>query len=179
MFFLSRWELFCRQLQISCHLNLFLVQFSGAVPIQDARKLLRRNVEALVASRGGRAELARSMGIKPSSVTKWLKGDSDPYLDKVGRIAAHFGVAVSDLFRTDPPRHPRAEPVSPAADEERSGHVKVARLVEEEGYLRREIARRLEQIEQDLFDIRVDLESDGRMGSAATRRRQSLRKTGS
>lgn len=65
---------------------------------QSASDLLRQNIKARVANRGGQAALARAMKVSESTVSTWLSGRNDIELSRLGDIATFFGVAVSELF---------------------------------------------------------------------------------
>ena len=43
-------------------------------------------------------QLARLVGVAPSSITEWLKGRGIPNADKITKLAEVLGVAVSDLI---------------------------------------------------------------------------------
>lgn len=64
----------------------------------DVREALRLNIVALVGRERHRSEFARKVGTTPQNVSHWCAGDTVPSLEKMGEIAAAYGLPIGALF---------------------------------------------------------------------------------
>lgn len=55
--------------------------------------------ELLKSSGGSQTEMAHALGVKPSTVSKWVSGKNSPPTKKLQEIAEYFGVEPLFLFR--------------------------------------------------------------------------------
>jgi transcriptional regulator with XRE-family HTH domain len=91
-----------------------VVTMAKRSPAVDA---IRERVKAKLAKEGHGARVAfgKKIGMKPSSVTAFLSGESNPTIDKIDAIARYLSCSVSDLFsaQSDNTPHHGASPVTP------------------------------------------------------------------
>jgi transcriptional regulator with XRE-family HTH domain len=91
-----------------------VVTMAKRSPAVDA---IRQRVKAKLATEGHGARVAfgKKIGMKPSSVTAFLSGESNPTIDKIDAIARYLSCSVSDLFSTQSTNTPHdlTSPVAP------------------------------------------------------------------
>lgn len=64
-------------------------------------KVFIKNVEICLTEKGWKKkDLAKKMGVKPSSITRYLGGENCPTLDKVEEIAIALGVDPATLLKS-------------------------------------------------------------------------------
>lgn len=64
----------------------------------DVREALRRNIIALAASEPSKSAFARKVGTTVQNVAHWCAGDTVPSIEKMGEIAAAYGLPIGALF---------------------------------------------------------------------------------
>lgn len=61
-----------------------------------------KDFEALLAKHNTNAyRVAKATGISTATLTEWKKGTYIPKVDKLQKIADHFGIPVTDLIRKE------------------------------------------------------------------------------
>ena len=66
--------------------------------VNGVREALRRSIVALADGEPSRSEFARKVGTTPQNVAHWCAGDTVPSLEKIGEIAAAYGLPIGALF---------------------------------------------------------------------------------
>lgn len=63
------------------------------------REVMARNLQRLMEEHGvTRVELCEAIGVKYTTLTDWVKGNTYPRIDKIELLANYFGVEKSDLI---------------------------------------------------------------------------------
>jgi transcriptional regulator with XRE-family HTH domain len=70
----------------------------------SGRSVLAENLKYLFNSleHGGKKQLARSFGVDPTTVSRWLAGTSEPQGPGMRQIVSHFGLPPDTDLRQDP-----------------------------------------------------------------------------
>lgn len=70
---------------------------------------LQRFSQLLAQRRGNQAELAKKLHCSAATLTRWKDGSSEPGLDNLAKIAAHFGTTTDWLLGSDVSDHRESE----------------------------------------------------------------------
>lgn len=63
------------------------------------KKVMARNIQRLMDETGkSRNDLCEALGVKYTTLTDWIKGNTYPRIDKIELMANYFGVSKSDLI---------------------------------------------------------------------------------
>jgi transcriptional regulator with XRE-family HTH domain len=63
------------------------------------KKVMARNIQRLMDETGkSRNDLCDALGVKYTTLTDWIKGNTYPRIDKIELMANYFGVSKSDLI---------------------------------------------------------------------------------
>ena len=122
--------------------------------------MLRRRVRAAVDARGrgGKAALARAMGLSQPWATGYLNGKHDVPLKKLERVAAFCGLPVEESIGPDLPRHTDV-PQDPLTGGAREAAVAARLLAAQEDRDKRHAAE-LRRIAAELLALAAD-DGDG------------------
>lgn len=72
--------------------------------LDSGRNILLENLKFLFDSleHGGKKRLAASMGVDPTTISRWLNGASEPQGPALRQLVAHFGLPVGTDLKCDP-----------------------------------------------------------------------------
>ena len=63
------------------------------------KKVMAKNIQRLMNETGkSRNDLCEALGVKYTTLTDWIKGNTYPRIDKIELMANYFGVSKSDLI---------------------------------------------------------------------------------
>lgn len=75
----------------------------------DNREIFSRNLQhQMEINNKSRQEVSQALGISYFTITSWVNGSKYPRMDKVAKLAAYFGIQISDLIE-DKKEKPTAE----------------------------------------------------------------------
>lgn len=80
---------------------------------------MSQNIQRYMAQKGiSRAKLADDLGVKYTTLSDWVKGNSYPRIDKIEMMANYFGISKADLVEKPRKENKVAETIAAHIDDD-------------------------------------------------------------